>query len=198
MPCLPSPWNHTLRPALHTQGAPARPASTALPPSRPGAHTTDVVAVVSGPQTCRLESGASCFSAAAVAGGGEAQVPLQKAHAEAPSPYIFIHTPHTHVHTCMCTHRLSGKPGGPSSLAALEPKHGNYAPVCMGPSIRERGRKQLLTPFPVLAPTTTAHARHRGWPPHPQTFPLEEALCCLVLSKPQDHIKRSSTFSPSR
>lgn len=105
-PACPPPWNHTPQASpAHTRGTPAHPASMAPPPPQPGAHTTDVVAVVTGPQRCRLESGhpvlCGCSSRWGWGTGSPANRSMQR-----PRLLAFLYT-HTHTHMCTrtCAHR---------------------------------------------------------------------------------------------
>lgn len=186
------PGTTPLRSALHTQGAHLHTLHPRphLPPS-PGAHTTDVVAVVSGPQTCRLESGHPVLCGCSSAGGG-AQVPLQKAHAEAPSPCIFIHT--HHIHTCAHAHVHTDrwKARWPWQAGCSEtPSMGTVHPSVAGPLEWGKGGRgsSYRVPSWCLSSYHYYSCLTQGWPPHHQTFPLEEALRCLVLSKPQDLVR---------
>lgn len=121
-PACPPPWNHTPQAgSAHTRGTPARLHPRPYLPPSPGAHTTDVVAVVSGPQTCRLEPGHPVLCGCSSRWGWGTGSPAEGACRGPLSLHFYTHTPHTHVHTCMCT-QTGGKPGGPSRLAALRPQ----------------------------------------------------------------------------
>ena len=116
-PACPPPWNNTPMPALHTHVGAHLHLWPRLPPPSPGARTTDVVAVVSWPQRCRLESGRHVLCGCSSRWGWGTDSPANR-HAQRP-----LLPPPLLIYTCtrICT-QADGQPRGPSKLAALRPQ----------------------------------------------------------------------------
>lgn len=112
VPCLALlPGTTPLRPALHTQGAHLHACIHGPTLPQPPVHTPTGRAVVSGPQTCRLEPGHPVLCGCSSRWGwGGCVVPLQKAHAEAPLlAFLYTHTTYTRAHVHVHTDRWKAR-----------------------------------------------------------------------------------------
>lgn len=157
MPCFPGgqypsvlpaflPGTTPLRPALHTQGAHPHTLHPwpHLPPALVHTPLTWWLWFL-GPRGADWSWGI-LFSAAAVAGGGGGQVPLQTGTCRGPPLLALLYT-HTHtcVHTRMCT-QTGGQPDGPSRLAALRPQAQELCThLKQGPLGEESGAEEAAT-----------------------------------------------------
>lgn len=147
LPCLPSSLepHPSGQPCTH-RGTPPHPASMAPPPPSPGAHTTDMVAVVSGPQRCRLESGHPVLCGCSSRWGWGTGSPANRHMQRPPSLHFYTQT---HTHTCVHTRmgiQTGGQPDGPSRLAALRPQAQELCThLKQGPLGEESGAEEAAT-----------------------------------------------------